>query len=477
MKTELINKLREDIAFVEDSLVALNDAAEDAKLTAEAQAAWDAGVAFLGDADVENSGARYELAQGEARAKIAADIVNGAGKRADAPNFHRSAADVSDIDVRNAPIATVRDAAMRAIENADKSYLGKMSGRSDALSGALNLGETGDYSSDLVARSIVATSSADYQNAFLKGIHGQSAEWTPAEASAIRDARNASLTGNEGGFGVPTLVDPTVIITSGATGSALIDAATVVPVTSSTWNGVSAAGAAWSMDAEGVEVDENSPAFAQPSIKMEKPQSWIEYTLELGMDYPGWAGQMGRILGTGYRTLVATQGAIGTGVSPQTTGLFVGSTQTVDVGTDNTLAAADVDATYAAVPEDFRANGSWVMDVTVENAIRAFGADNQSRFTVDQTAGGISMLNGKPVILSDHAPTLAAAIDASKHLVFGDLSYFVIGQRLGMSLTAVQVVMGSNQRPTGKSGLYATARFGTGVTNVAAMRTLKNITT
>jgi HK97 family phage major capsid protein len=475
MKIELLNQLRADIAHVEDALVVLNDAADGVKLSDEAQASWDEGVAYLGD---DKSGARQELATLEARAKIATDIVNGAGKRADAPNFHRAPADVRDVDVKNAAPTVIRDAAMRAIEVADKGYLGKMSGRADALDLAMSLGETGDYSSDLVARSIVATSSDDYQNAFLKGINGQSNEWTQAEASAIRDARNASLTGNEGGFGVPTLVDPTVIITSGATGSALISAANVVPVTSSTWNGVSAPAAVWSMDAEGAQASEDTPTFADPSITIEKPQGFIDYTVELGMDYPGWASQMSRLLNHGYVTLVAGQAAVGTGVSPQTTGLFVGASTTIDVGTDNTLAAGDIDAVYAAVPEDFRANGVWVMDVSVENAIRAFGSGTAtSRFTVDQSAGGITLLNGKPVILSDYAPTLAAATDASKHLVFGDMEYFVIAQRLGMTLKPVDVIMGANQRPTGKSGLYAIARFGTGVTNAAAFRTLKNITT
>jgi HK97 family phage major capsid protein len=475
MNVELIDQLRADIAYVEDSLVAINDAADGAKLTDEAQAAWDEGVAYLGD---ETTGARAELADLEARAKIAQSIVDGAGRRADVPSFHRAPAELGAVDAATAPSNVIRDAAMRAIENADKSYLGKMTGRADALDRALNLGESKTFSSDLVARSIVATSNADYQSAFVKGVNGQSNMWTPAEAAAFRDAQNASLTGNEGGYGVPTLIDPTVIITSGATGSALIDAANVVPVTTSNWKGVSAGEAAWSMDDEGAEVSEDTPTFAQPSITMEKAQGWMEYTVELGQDYPSWAAQMGRLLSHGYRTIVAKEAAVGTGVSPRTTGIFFGATTTTDVGTDNTFVATDIDKVYAAVPEDFRANGSWVMNVTVENAIRAFGSGTAtSRFTVDQTADGITLLNGKPVILSDHAPTLAAATDASKHLVFGDMEYFIIGQRLGMTLTAVDVVLGSNRRPTGKSGLYAYARFGTGVSNASAFRLLKNITT
>lgn len=470
MNIEALNSLRSDVAYVEDCLIAIDDRAEGA-LDEAAQAEWDAGQEYL-------IAARAELEDLEARAQIVGQLRNGVGRRGDAPNFIRPAADITSINAVTASNAEVRDAAMRAIEDADKSYLGKLSGRSTALDRALNVGESDDYSSDLVARSIVATSTPDYQSAFLKGINGQSAEWTQAEAAAFRDARNASLTGNEGGFGVPTLIDPTVIITSGQTSSALINAANVIPVTTSAWKGVSAPEAVWSMDAEGAEVSDDSPTFAQPSITIQKPQGWLPYTVELGQDYPGWANQAGRLLSHGYQTIVAKQAAIGTGVSPETTGIFVGATSTVNVGTDNTFVAADVDAAYAAVPEDFRMNGSWVMDVSTENTIRAFGSGTAtSRFTVDQTKDGITLLNGKPVILTDHAPDFSATTDGSKHLVFGDMEYFIIAQRLGMSLTAVQVVMGANQRPTGQSGLYAIARFGTGVANPGAFRLLKNITT
>ena len=470
MNMESLNTLRNEVAYVEDCLIEI-DAKADGVLDADAQSAWDAGKEYLTDS-------KAKLEALEARAAAVAEMVNGAGKRADAPNFHRTPEAIASVNVKDASRSQIRDAAMRAIEGADKSYLGAMTGRADLLEKALNRGESKHYSSDLVARSIVATSNEDYQSAFVKGINGQASLWTPAEAAAFRDAQNASLTDGEGGFGVPTIIDPTVIITSGATGSALLDAAKVVPVTSSSWNGVSAGEATWSMDAEGAEVSEDTPTFTQPSIKMEKPQGFIEYTVEVGQDYPNWAAEMGRVIMHGYRSLAASQAAVGTGVSPQTTGIFVGATSSVDVGTDNTFAASDVDAVYAAVPEDFRSNGVWVMDVTVENAIRAFGSGTAtSRFTVDQTAGGITLLNGKPVVLSDYAPTLAAATDGSKHLVFGDMEYFIIGQRLGMTMTAIDVLFGANQRPTGKSGLYAYTRMGTGVTNANAFRLLKNITT
>ena len=383
-----------------------------------------------------------------------------------------------DIDSRTAGPDEVRDAAMRAIERADKSYLGSTGDpRADALERAMSRGESESYSSDRVARAIVATSKPAYGRAFMKGITGRSDELTEEERAALIEARAQGLTTTEGGFGVPIIIDPTILITNGQSRNPLIAAARVEAITNDKWKGVSAAQAAWSMDAARTQVSDDTITFAQPAITTEKPQAFIPYDFEIGMDYPGFANQMGRVLSQGYTYLVAQQLAVGTGISPETTGLFVGTTTNVDVGTDNTLAATDIDAIYAAVPEDFRAMGKWVMNVDVENEIRAFGSGTAtSRFTVDQTADGITLLNGKPVILTDHAPAWTAT-DAQSVLVFGDMDNFVLAQRLGMTLANIPHLMGANQRPTGQSGLYGYARFGSGVVVVNAFRRLTNIET
>jgi HK97 family phage major capsid protein len=395
------------------------------------------------------------------------------------PNFVRGPDIGADIDTRSASDGEVRDAAMRAIEHADKTYLRSIGdSRATALEAAISRGVSDDYDSTKVARYLVATSKAAYERAFMKGIAGRDAEWTDEERAAVTEARAANIgTDADGGYGVPIIIDPTVLITSGQSRNPLISAVRVEPITNDTWRGVSSAHAVWSMDAEAAQASDDMVTLAQPTIQTEKPQAFIPYSFEVGMDYPGFAAQMGRVLAQGYTYLVANQLAIGTGTTPETTGLFVGATTTLDVATDNTFVAADVDSTYAAVPEDFRANGSWVMNVDVENEIRAFGSGTAtSRFTVDQTADGITLLNGKPVILTDHAPAWTAA-DGQNILVFGDLDNMIMAQRLGMSLSNIPFLFGANQRPTGQSGLYGYARFGSGVPVVNAFRRLKNITT
>lgn len=464
-------ELRSGVEYVAAELRNIHTAAEGRALDADEQTRFDAGQAYIAE-----SRALIERHNEVARlSEIPEAVVS-----ADAARFEAPAVIVRNdepVDTRTASPAEVRDAAMRAIESADKRYLGTLGdSRADAAEKAISGGSTRNYDSDKVARMLVASSKPAYESAFIKNITGRSDELEAEERAAVAEFRAASTTANAGGHGIPVLIDPTIVITTGVSRNPLIAAARVEAITTDVWKGVSAAQASWSMDAEAAEVSDDAVTTAQPSIATEKPQAFIPYSIEIGMDYPGFASEMGRLLSSGYQNLVAAQLAVGTGSTPQTTGLFVGTTTTVDVITDNTLAAADIDAVYAAVPEDFRANGKWVMNVDVENEIRAFGSGTAtSRFTVDQTAAGITLLNGKEVILTDHAPAWAGT-DAQSILVFGDMDHFLVAQRVGMTLKNVDVLFGSNQRPTGQSGFYAYARFGSGVTAVNAFRRLKNQT-
>ena len=453
-------------------------------LTTETRSATDDEAALLALAvdDLKARNAAITASQAVIDAKKAdVDELEAERARRDNVPFQilgRGNVDPKDVDTRSAPIGEVRDAAKRAIERADSQYLGSIGdSRADALERAMSRGESRNYSSDLVARSIVATAKPAYERAFLKGIAGRADELTNEERDALIEARAQSLTGNQGGFGVPVIIDPTIMITNGQSRNPLINAARVEAITNDKWKGVSGAHAAWSMDASGTQVSDDTVTLAQPEIQTEKPQVFIPYDLEIGMDYPGFANEFGRVISQGYTYLVAQQLAVGTGTSPQTTGIFVGATTAINVATDNTLAAVDIDAVYAATPEDFRANGSWVMNVDVENEIRAFGSGTAtSRFTVDQTAEGITLLNGKPVILTDHAPAWSAS-DGQNVLVFGDMDNYVVAQRLGLSVSNVPFLFGANQRPTGQAGLYGMARFGADAVVANAFRRLKNITT
>ena len=140
------------------------------------------------------------------------------------------------------------------------------------------------------------------------------------------------------------------------------------------------------------------------------------------------------------------------------------------------FAAVDIDKVWAALPEKWRSRASWFMSVGYENAIRGFGSGTAtSRFTVDQTKEGISLLNGKRVILSDYAPTFTGTTGASNILICGDPTSYLLVQRAGMSVELVPHLFDvTDNRPNGQRGWYAWARAGGDSINDNAGRLLQN---
>lgn len=416
----------------------------------------------------------------EARAKAveelraAASFTPGA-----APHIIRKAEMPTVDEVRSLGRSEARSAAMRVLDKADSDLVSDASkAKVEALIGR----STGSFDGHHVAKRLLITESDAYRSAFAKAVaaNGSTPAWDQDEVRAMNEFRAAmSLTDANGGFGVPVLIDPTIIVTSGASDVPLLRVARIESITNDEWKGVSSAGVTWSFDAEATEVSDDSPTLAQPTVKAEKAQGFIAYSIEIGEDYPGFAAEMSRLLDEGYRDLLASATAIGTGTNAPTgifTALDANTNVEVVVTTDGAFGAVDLDKVWAALPERYRRNASWFMNVDVENEIRAFGSGTAtSRFTVDQTREGISLLNGKPVLTSDYAPTFTGTTGAANILVVGDFSNYLVAQRVGMSVQLVPFLFGTtNNRPTGQRGWYAYARVGADSINDLGFRLLQN---
>jgi HK97 family phage major capsid protein len=416
----------------------------------------------------------------EARAKAveelrsAATFIPGA-----APQVIRKADMPSVDEVRSLGRSEARSAAMRIIDKADTDLVSDASKEKvEALIGR----STGSFDGHHLAKRLLITESDAYRSAFAKAVaaNGSTPAWDQDEVRAMNEFRAAmSLTDANGGFGVPVLIDPTIVVTSGAADVPLLRVARIEAITNDEWKGVSSAGVTWSFDAEATEVSDDSPTLAQPTVKAEKAQGFIAYSIEIGEDYPGFAAEMSRLLDEGYRDLLANATAVGSGTNAPTgifTALDANTNVEVVVTTDGAFGAVDLDKVWAALPERYRRNASWFMNVDVENEIRAFGSGTAtSRFTVDQTREGISLLNGKPVLTSDYAPTFTGTTGAANILVVGDFSNYLVAQRVGMSVQLVPFLFGTtNNRPTGQRGWYAYARVGADSINDLGFRILQN---
>jgi HK97 family phage major capsid protein len=455
-----MDELRNKVAALRDEIEKLA-AIED--ITPEDDARLDATL-------VEFEARKADLEAAEARAaRIAAakSVVTERAAGFDAPQVIKPAAEVN---VRSASRSEIRDAALRISDKA-----GLSAGQERHLERLLNTrNEVTDGGE--IAKRLVLTESDAYRSAFMKGVTQASPAYTAEEAAALNEYRAASSTDANGGFGVPVLIDPSIILTSGAADAPILSLARVVTITTDNWKGVSSAGVSWSYDAELTEVSDDAPTLAQPSIDVYSARGFIPYSIEIGQDYPGFAEEMRRLLDQGYVDLVAKQSMTGTTPVGIFTAIDATSASEVSVTTDGALGAVDILKVWSALPERYRSRATWVMHTSVENEIRKFAADSDGAYyTVNLAAGGVGTLMGRPIVVSDYAPAFTGTTGAANILVVGDFSNFVIAQRAGMTVELVPHLFGvTNGRPLGARGWFAYARHGFDSVNDAAFRLLQN---
>lgn len=424
------------------------------------------------DAALEEFEARKaELEASEARAaRIAAAkaVVTERAVGFDAPQVIKSA---EQVDVRTASRKEMRDAALRIAEKAGLAPVQErhletlLATRSEVTDGGA------------VAKRLLLTENDAYRSAFMKGVTQASPAYTAEEAAALNEFRTATLSPDSaGGFGVPVLIDPSIILTSGAADAPILSISRVVTITTDKWNGVSSAGVSWSYDSEDTEVSDDSPTLAQPAIDVYSARGFIPYSIELGQDYPGFAEEMRRLLDQGYIDLVAKQSMTGTTPVGIFTAIDAAAASEVSVTTDGALGAVDILKVWAALPERYRSRSTWVMHTSVENEIRKFAAtSSDAYYTVDLREGGVGRLMGRPIVVSDYAPAFTGTTGAANILVVGDFSNFVIAQRAGMTVELVPHLFGAtNGRPLGSRGWFAYARHGFDSVNDSAFRLLQN---
>ena len=383
-------------------------------------------------------------------------------------------------DARNLRGGELRDAALRIAETRrDHPKLNKA--QEANLEEKLNKPKSKYFNPEILARRLVVSESDEYKSAFAKVMSGNPA-LTAEEANALNEMRAANEgTNADGGFGIPVLIDPTIILTSGAAAAPILDICTITPITTDAWKGVNSGGFTWAYDAESAAVADNSLTdLAQPTITVYKAAGFIPYTIEVGEDYPDFQEEMSKQLAQGYLNLIAKQTMSGSG-SSQPFGIFTTMQNTttpahVIVTTAGTLGAVDVRSAYAKLSELFRSQASWMMNVAVENTIRAFGNNlSLADFTQNLLGAPGDTLMGRQVYISDYAPTPTNTTGAESFLVVGDFAHYRFIQRQGMQVELVPHLFDqSTARPLGQRGWYAYSRHGADVDTQQAFRLISN---
>ena len=395
------------------------------------------------------------VAERQHQAAAAPETFHYMKRSDDASNLDRDVASLSTTEARSIALSTVERQG-----NVDLAPA-----QLDKVERLIRSGSS-DLRGDNVAKRLILTENDAYRSAWMKAVTQPMPVFTSDEARALnawQEFRAMSLTDASGGYGVPVLIDPTVILTAQQSLNPFRQIATVKTITTDEWRGVTSAGVTWSFDSEGAEVSDDSPTLVQPTVPTYMARGFIPYSIEIGGDYPGFANEMAALLAAGLDELESSTFATGSGSGAPTgiiTALDANTNVEIALTTDGSFSATDIRKVWSALPDRAKANATWVMSADVANDISSFGSSYGADSTVDLT-GQVDTLKGRPVVISSHFPDFTGATAAQSVLVVGDFRNFYIVDRVGLTVELIPHLLGAtNGRPTGQRGWFAYKRVG-----------------
>jgi HK97 family phage major capsid protein len=337
-----------------------------------------------------------------------------------------------------------------------------------------------------VAQHILFTSNPVYRQAFGKALFGKSLSHEE-QLSVERVQRALSLTGASGGFAVPVTLDPTVIPTSNSVVNPTRAISRIETISgSNTWNGVSSGAITATRQAEAAAVTDAAPTLAQPTATVTMARAFVPFSLEIEGDWVGMESEIGRLLQDAKDDDEGAQFVTGVGTTVFPQGFVVGTTNTVAAATGLTVTAANLYALEAALPPRFRPNEQFVANRGIYNVVRgidtAGGAAlwlyvSQGLVTQSPTPGNTgATLLGRGAW--EASAMQATVVNATKIMVVGDFSYFLIVDRIGMNIEVVPHLFGAAQGnlPTGQRGILAYWRNTSKVLSASAFVALTGTT-
>ena len=320
----------------------------------------------------------------------------------------------------------------------------------------------------IVARLLAAAGSDVYAAAFAKVIGDpQRAPFllTDEERHALADATEAMRASSmsigtpaDGGFLLPTQLDPSIILSSEGSKNPMRRIAQVRTLVQKTLKVVTSDGVVAAYGAEGSDVAATKPDLLSPEIVAQRGTAYLEASFELFADWAGATSELTRLFADARDNLEADLFLNGTGVDePQ--GLLRGL-----MAFDNApTTVADLIAGQDDLPPRFQANARWLMSLFSINSI--------GQFVKNADASNASILDAQGNLL--HKPVEEASY-ASTDVVYGDFrAGFAIGDRLGVSVEPIPVVYNKDTGvPSGKRALLMIWRSGSQILIPDAFRLL-----
>jgi len=454
---------------------------------AELQEKWDQLEAELRHNEAEIKQLQAEAKEREDRKRK----LNEARKWFGAPAVHvkPNEGELFDIDYRQLGYdhhthAMFQERAQRVLD--ERHIGGHLTGRQRERLTTLFRTKNGDTDGELLAAYTVATSDPRYRSAFQKAASGFAPVFDSDEARAIQRVnylKRAMAVGSPatGGYAVPVVIDPTIILTAQGSENDILRLARVETITNDRWRGLSSAGVSWKFGAEASAATDNAPTIAQPEVPTYRADGFIPFSIEIGQDWPGFAERMSELLGSGYSELLAEKLTTGTGSDTPQGLISVLAAQTdpdvsTEVATAGAISGPDIYDMWARLPQRHRRkqNTAWMSSTDVQNAIRQLGTVDPN-FSVNITNEALPRLFGREYPMNDYMEDMPSGTGSQALLVVGDFQGYLVAQRAGMSIEFVPMLFDrTNNMPTGQRGWFAYARVGADVIDPTAFQLLTN---
>lgn len=343
-----------------------------------------------------------------------------------------------------------RDGAMQIVEGMVPSHPDAK--REDVQAHVARLLDTvdtrrGDDGTRALARRIIMTSSDAYKREF--------ARYLATGQAGPEMQRAASLTVGSGGYAVPVVLDPTVILVSAGQVNPIRQLARVETITGNTWEGVSSTGITAAYAAEATEASDNAPALVQPTANVEKAQAFVPFSIEIGEDWGSFQAEMARLIQDAKDRLESSKFLTGAGHSSNVPeGLQTGATAVVTTAATATFAVADLYTLENALKDRWKPRAAIIANRAQFNKVRQFDTAGGASLWVQLQDGQPERLIGYPKY--EWSDMSSAATSGAWIMTIGDFSQFLIVDRVGLNVEVIPHLFGTaNNFPTGQRGLYA----------------------
>jgi HK97 family phage major capsid protein len=381
-----------------------------------------------------------------------------------APEDRDPFADLDAVRTGIVPRSELKARALNAIERSAK--LGQFGGTDGDDRAEAATHQVQDDFLGGISRHILQTGSDEYREMFDRYVQDP-------QGMAARAA--LSLTSANGGYLLPYVLDPTIVLTNNSSANPWRRISNVKTTSSNAWQGVNSAGVTSAWLAEGTAAADATPTVGQIQITPKKASAWVFGSYEVLAD-TDFAQQLPSLLADSRDRLEEAAFATGNGTTAPK-GVLTAATTTVTTATTLVYAIADVYATQQALPPRFRnsASAAWAMNVAYINKTRQFDTAGGASFWTNLGKGQPETLLGAPILESS---TMFGSTQAVNSLlaVFGDFSQYIIVDRVGVSLIYEPLVKDqATALPTGQGGWFMFWRTGADVATPNAFRVLKGL--